>query len=67
MTTTAQLFKDADIVYAFTRAQAIQDGYQMKLEGEMAAMTSNLYKYPVYLTSGGPKPSKPACRAKLRN
>ncbi len=51
-TTTTQLFKYTNIICAFTRAQAIQDGYQMKLEDEMAAMASKLYKYPVYLTIG---------------
>ncbi len=52
MTTTTQPFTDADIIYTYTRAQAIQDGYQMKLEDKMAVMASNLYKYPIYLTSG---------------
>jgi hypothetical protein len=44
------LFKPEDIIYSYTRAQAIEDGEQMPLEGELATMARELYKYPVYLT-----------------
>jgi hypothetical protein len=41
-----------NLIYAYTRSQAIEDGFQMKLEGEEARMAQQLYKYPVYLTGG---------------
>lgn len=49
---TDTLFTEADIISIYTRAQAIEDGQQVKLEGEQAAMARRLYKYPVYLTTG---------------
>lgn len=42
-----------EVIYAYTRKQAIEDGYQMKLEGKDAQTAREVgYKYPVYLTTG---------------
>ena len=48
---TQPLFTEADVISMYTRSQAIEDGEQVKLEGEQAAMARQLYKYPVYLTN----------------
>ena len=48
-----QLFTPADIVYSYTRKQALEDGEQVLLEGELGEMARSRpigYKYPVYLT-----------------
>jgi len=42
-----------EIIYSYTRKQAIEDGYQVKLEGEHAKTAKEAgYKWPVYMTSG---------------
>ena len=41
-----------EVIYAYTRKQALADGIQTKLEGSLAAMAEKVYKYPVYITSG---------------
>ena len=47
------MFENAEIIYSYTRKQAIEDGYQVKLEGEQAQLAKEAgYKYPVYMTSG---------------
>ncbi len=41
-----------DPIYAYTRAQAIKDGYQMLLTDKDAQAVKEIgYKYPVYLTT----------------
>lgn len=45
-----QLFTPDDIVYSYTREQAVEDGEQVLLTGELAQMARQLYKFPVYLT-----------------
>lgn len=40
---------DKDIIFAYTRKQAIEDGLQYELPKEL---TQQIYKYPVYITSG---------------
>ena len=40
------------VIYTYTRKQAIADGSQIKLEGEHAKIARQVgWKYPVYLTS----------------
>ena len=47
------MFQDAEIIYSYTRKQAIEDGLQLKLEGEQADLAKEAgYKWPVYMTSG---------------
>ncbi|MFZ2632713.1 MAG: DUF6573 family protein [Desulfosalsimonadaceae bacterium] len=42
-----------EVIYAYTRKQAIEDGYQVLLTGEYAKLALRAgWKYPVYLTSG---------------
>lgn len=42
-----------NVIYTYTRKQAIADGYQIKLEGAHAEIARQAgWKYPVYLTSG---------------
>ena len=38
-----------DIIYGYTRKQAIEDGIQFELQKEL---TQQIYKYPVYITIG---------------
>jgi hypothetical protein len=43
---------DLDVIYAYTRAQAIEDGEQVLAEGELAEVVkNNHYKYPLFITS----------------
>lgn len=54
MTDLTDLF--GDVIYAYTRKQAIEDGFQMPLTDEltevgMEDMARQLYKYPIFLTS----------------
>lgn len=47
------MFENAEIIYSYTRKQAIDDGYQVKLENEHARIAREAgYKFPVYVTSG---------------
>jgi len=40
-------------IYAYTRKQAVEDGQQVKLTGDYAALAREAgWKHPVYLTSG---------------
>jgi hypothetical protein len=49
-TTLSDLF--GDVIVAYTRAQAIEDGQQTLLTGELADTAREAgYRYPVYLTS----------------
>ena len=42
-----------EVIYSYTRKQAIEDGIQVKLEDENAQLAKEAgYKYPVFLTSG---------------
>ena len=47
------MFENAEVIYTYTRKQAIEDGMQVKLEGENADLVKEAgYKYPVFITSG---------------
>ncbi len=47
------MFENAEIIHTYTRKEAIEDGYQTKLEGENAKLAKEAgYKYPVFITSG---------------
>lgn len=47
------MFENAEIIHTYTRKEAIEDGYQTKLEDENANLVKEAgYKYPVFLTSG---------------
>jgi len=47
------MFENAEVIYSYTREQAIDDGYQVKLENDLADLGKEAgYKYPIYLTSG---------------
>ncbi len=49
--TMTELFGDP--IYTYTRAQAVEDGYQMLLTGKDAQAAKEVgYKWPVYLTTG---------------
>jgi hypothetical protein len=39
-----------EVIYAYTRAQAIADGEQVELTDDLTQMAQQLYKYPIYLT-----------------
>jgi len=39
-----------DIIYTYSRKQAVEDGFQVKLEGELADLARQVYRYPVYIT-----------------
>ena len=42
-----------EVIYAYTRKQAIEDGYQVLLTGKHAELAREAgWKYPVYLTRG---------------
>jgi len=42
-----------DVIYTYTRKNAIEDGFQMLLTGDHAQLAKEAgWKYPVYLTSG---------------
>jgi hypothetical protein len=42
-----------EVIYAYTRKQAIADGYQVLLSGDYAGLARDIgWKYPVYLTRG---------------
>ena len=42
-----------EVIYAYTRKQAIADGYQVLLTGDYAGLARDIgWKYPVYLTRG---------------
>lgn len=43
---------ESDLIYTYTRKQAIKDGEQVLLKGEKAELAKDIYKYPVYLTRG---------------
>ena len=46
------LWTDADVVYAYTRAQAIEDGVLIDATtGDLAEITRTHYKYPVAMTA----------------
>lgn len=46
------MFIQDDLIFTYTRKQALEDGLQMKLEGEKAQMAKDVgYKYPIYLTA----------------
>jgi len=49
MTALTEIFGEP--IYIYSRKQAIEDGYQWKLDGEHEQMARQLYKYPVYLTT----------------
>lgn len=42
------MFTQSDVVYAYTRKQAIEDGFQVLLDSQLTKEAG--YKYPVYLT-----------------
>lgn len=43
---------DLDVIFAYTRAQAIEDGEQILAEGNLAELVkTNGYLYPLYITS----------------
>jgi len=45
--------ENADIIFTYTRKQAIEDGIQFALTDEAAKMAKDVgYKYPVYMTTG---------------
>ena len=47
------MFENAEIIYSYTRKQAIEDGMQWRVSGEYESMPREVgYKWPVYLTSG---------------
>lgn len=47
------MFENAEVIYTYTRKQAIEDGMQSRLEGEHAQSAKEAgYKYPVFITSG---------------
>jgi len=46
------MFTEEHLIYTYTRKQAIEDGFQFRLEGEQAEMARQIYKHPVYVTSG---------------
>ena len=49
--TTQPLFTANDLIYAYTRQQALEDGVQVSAnEGDLAEVTRQHYKYPVYMT-----------------
>jgi len=49
--TTHEIF--GEVIYAYTRKQAIEDGEQVLLTGEHAELARDAgWKYPVYLTRG---------------
>lgn len=49
---TTNLFEGAEVVYAFTRKQALQDGFQVDGNiGDFAEVTKQHFKFPVYMTS----------------
>jgi len=42
-----------EVIYAYTRKEALADGYQVKLTDDLASLAREAgWKYPVYLTSG---------------
>lgn len=43
-------FTESDLIYTYTRKQAIENGEQVLLEGRKAELAKDIYKYPVYLT-----------------
>lgn len=45
------MFKNEDIIYAYTRKNALEDGVQVLLNGESGDMAKQCgYKWPVYMT-----------------
>jgi hypothetical protein len=44
------MFAQSDLIYAYTRKQAIEDGEQILLEGDLGKLAAEHYKHPVYLT-----------------
>ena len=42
-----------EVIYTYTRRQAVEDGYQILLTGENAELAQDIgWKYPVYFTRG---------------
>jgi len=47
------MFEDCEIIYTYTRKEAIEDGLQFRLGDELAQLAEEAgYKWPVYMTSG---------------
>jgi hypothetical protein len=48
---TQPIFTPDDVIYAYTRKQALEDGVQVDANtGDFAEVTRQHYKYPVYMT-----------------
>lgn len=44
------MFSELDTIHVYSRAEAVADGVQVLVEGELADMARQLYKFPIYLT-----------------
>ncbi len=50
---TTNIFEGADVIHAYTRKQALQDGFQVDGNiGDFAEVTKQHFKFPVYMTRG---------------
>lgn len=45
----SKIFEDTDVIYTYTRKQAIEDGYQVEVTGDV---TKQFLKYRVFMTEG---------------
>jgi len=43
---------ETNLIFSYTRKEAIEDGMQAELTGAAADMFKKVYKYPVYITCG---------------
>lgn len=47
------MFDKNDLIYAYTRQNALDDGFQVDANiGDFAEITAQYYKVPVYMTNG---------------
>jgi len=46
------MFTQEDVIYSYTRKQAVDDGFQIKLDGKLESLVKEAgFKYPVFITS----------------
>jgi hypothetical protein len=52
LTHRRQRTEGIEVIHTYTRKEAIEDGGQVLVEGELATIARRTYKYPMYMTRG---------------
>jgi hypothetical protein len=50
LTHRRQQAEEIEVIYTYSRKEAIEDGGQVLVDGELATIARRMYKYPMYMT-----------------